>query len=45
MKFGSWTHDQSRIDLLMVGEEANKADYWESGEWEILGIFGKTEKN
>ena len=39
MKFGSWTHDQSRIDLLMVGKEANKGNYWESGEWEILGFW------
>ena len=35
-KFGSWTHGQSRIDLRMVGRDANKGNYWESGEWEIL---------
>ena len=38
MKFGSWTHDQSRIDLSMVGLQANRNEsYWESGEWQIKG--------
>ncbi len=36
MKFGSWTNDQSRIDLIMIGNQSNQASYWESGEWEIL---------
>ena len=29
--------EEARIDLIMIGKEANKANYWESGEWEILG--------
>ena len=37
MKFGSWTEDLSRLNLQIVGNQSNKAAYWESGEWEILG--------
>jgi hypothetical protein len=40
MKFGSWTNDQSRIDLIMIGNQSNQASYWESGEWEILDSYG-----
>ena len=40
MKFGAWTHDQSRIDLKMVKQDANQDEFWESGEWEILDAKG-----
>ena len=40
MKFGAWTHDQSRIDLKMVKADANQDEFWESGEWEILDAKG-----
>ena len=46
MKFGSWTHDKSRIDLIMVGEQANRNEsYWQSGEWEIKARFSKLNIN
>nr|NP_001190978.1 nicotinic acetylcholine receptor subunit precursor [Ciona intestinalis]BAJ65313.1 nicotinic acetylcholine receptor subunit [Ciona intestinalis] len=40
MKFGSWTYDKARVNLVMKGKEANRKEYWESGEWEVLGVFG-----
>ena len=47
MKFGSWTEDLSRIDLRIVGDQANKSAYWESGEWEILeqGLWNNFSNN
>ncbi|XP_060709842.1 neuronal acetylcholine receptor subunit alpha-3-like [Hemiscyllium ocellatum] len=40
MKFGSWTHDQAKIDLALIGNEINRKDFWESGEWEIIAAPG-----
>uniref|UniRef100_A0A8C6S6Y9 Cholinergic receptor, nicotinic, alpha 6 n=1 Tax=Neogobius melanostomus TaxID=47308 RepID=A0A8C6S6Y9_9GOBI len=34
MKFGSWTYDKAKIDLV------NLKDFWESGEWEIIDAPG-----
>lgn len=38
MKFGSWTEDISRVDLRMVGLGANTTVYWQSVEWDLLGL-------
>uniref|UniRef100_A0A3Q3VY14 Uncharacterized protein n=1 Tax=Mola mola TaxID=94237 RepID=A0A3Q3VY14_MOLML len=47
MKFGSWTYDKAKIDLVLIGSkvrgkfnEVNLKDFWESGEWEIIDAPG-----
>uniref|UniRef100_H2YDT4 Uncharacterized protein n=1 Tax=Ciona savignyi TaxID=51511 RepID=H2YDT4_CIOSA len=40
MKFGSWTYDKARVNLVIKGNEANRKEYWESGEWELLDVLG-----
>ncbi|XP_006811689.2 neuronal acetylcholine receptor subunit alpha-2-like [Saccoglossus kowalevskii] len=40
MKFGSWTYDGRVLDLVMMDEDVDLEDYWESGEWDILGSPG-----
>uniref|UniRef100_A0A8C2F7W3 Cholinergic receptor, nicotinic, alpha 4a n=1 Tax=Cyprinus carpio TaxID=7962 RepID=A0A8C2F7W3_CYPCA len=35
MKFGSWTYDREKIDLIRTADSADRTDYWESGEWTI----------
>ncbi|XP_040199065.1 neuronal acetylcholine receptor subunit alpha-3-like [Rana temporaria] len=40
MKFGSWTYDKAKIDLVMIGSEMNLEDTWESGEWVIISAPG-----
>uniref|UniRef100_A0A672L5I2 Neuronal acetylcholine receptor subunit alpha-4-like n=1 Tax=Sinocyclocheilus grahami TaxID=75366 RepID=A0A672L5I2_SINGR len=35
MKFGSWTYDREKIDLIRTGDSADRTDYWESSEWAI----------
>ncbi|XP_078460977.1 neuronal acetylcholine receptor subunit alpha-2-like [Lampetra planeri] len=36
MKFGSWTYDKAKIDLVSMHTDADLKDYWESGEWAIV---------
>ncbi|XP_007478065.1 neuronal acetylcholine receptor subunit alpha-3 isoform X1 [Monodelphis domestica] len=40
MKFGSWSYDKAKIDLVMIGSSMNLKDYWESGEWAIINAPG-----
>ncbi|XP_033890318.2 neuronal acetylcholine receptor subunit alpha-3-like [Acipenser ruthenus] len=40
MKFGSWTYDKAKIDLVLIGSKVNLQDFWESGEWEIIDAPG-----
>ncbi|XP_078056352.1 neuronal acetylcholine receptor subunit alpha-3-like isoform X3 [Mustelus asterias] len=40
MKFGSWTHDKDKIDLVLIGTEVNRLDLWESGVWVIISATG-----
>ncbi|KAL4655659.1 neuronal acetylcholine receptor subunit alpha-4-like [Arapaima gigas] len=40
MKFGSWTYDQAKIDLVNTAHHVDQMDYWESGEWVILRAVG-----
>lgn len=40
MKFGSWTYDKAKIDLVLIGSRVNVKDFWESGEWEIIDAPG-----
>ncbi|XP_041945314.1 neuronal acetylcholine receptor subunit alpha-2 [Alosa sapidissima] len=36
MKFGSWTYDRGKIDLVSMSNYVDQKDYWESGEWVIV---------
>ncbi|KAM6980414.1 neuronal acetylcholine receptor subunit alpha-3 [Aplochiton taeniatus] len=40
MKFGSWTYDKAKIDLVLIGSTINLQDFWESGEWVIIDAPG-----
>ncbi|XP_032692777.1 neuronal acetylcholine receptor subunit alpha-3 isoform X2 [Lontra canadensis] len=40
MKFGSWSYDKAKIDLVLIGSSMNLKDYWESGEWAIVQAPG-----
>ncbi|XP_016044908.1 neuronal acetylcholine receptor subunit alpha-3 isoform X1 [Erinaceus europaeus] len=40
MKFGSWSYDKAKIDLVLIGSSVNLKDYWESGEWAIIKAPG-----
>ncbi|KAM7015707.1 neuronal acetylcholine receptor subunit alpha-3 isoform 2-T2 [Tautogolabrus adspersus] len=40
MKFGSWTYDKAKIDLVLIGSTINLKDFWESGEWIIIDAPG-----
>ncbi|XP_056155787.1 neuronal acetylcholine receptor subunit alpha-2-like [Lampris incognitus] len=41
MKFGSWTYDRAKIDLISMASHVDQMDYWESGEWVIINAVGK----
>ncbi|KAJ8400597.1 hypothetical protein AAFF_G00393660 [Aldrovandia affinis] len=41
MKFGSWTYDKAKIDLVSMASNVDQMDYWESGEWVIVNAVGK----
>ncbi len=40
MKFGSWTYDRAKIDLVSMASDVDQMDYWESGEWVIVNAVG-----
>ncbi|KAM7406398.1 hypothetical protein PAMP_000777 [Pampus punctatissimus] len=40
MKFGSWTYDKAKIDLVLIGSTINLKDFWETGEWVIIDAPG-----
>ncbi|KAG9352991.1 hypothetical protein JZ751_017567 [Albula glossodonta] len=40
MKFGSWTYDRAKIDLVSMASNVDQMDYWESGEWVIVNAVG-----
>ncbi|KAJ7999575.1 hypothetical protein DPEC_G00195840 [Dallia pectoralis] len=41
MKFGSWTYDRAKIDLVSMASGVDQVDYWESGEWVLVNAVGK----
>ena len=41
MKFGSWTYDRAKIDLISMASDVDQMDYWESGEWVIINAVAK----
>ncbi|XP_024415354.2 neuronal acetylcholine receptor subunit alpha-4 isoform X2 [Desmodus rotundus] len=40
MKFGSWTYDKAKIDLVSLHSHVDQRDFWESGEWVIVDASG-----
>ncbi|XP_045689064.1 neuronal acetylcholine receptor subunit alpha-4 [Phyllostomus hastatus] len=40
MKFGSWTYDKAKIDLVSLHSHVDQRDFWESGEWVIVDAAG-----
>ncbi|MGH0174448.1 UNVERIFIED_CONTAM: hypothetical protein FKN15_068055 [Acipenser sinensis] len=40
MKFGSWTYDKAKIDLISMANNVDQLDFWESGEWVIINAVG-----
>ncbi|KAM5219367.1 neuronal acetylcholine receptor subunit alpha-4 isoform 1-T1 [Hipposideros larvatus] len=40
MKFGSWTYDKAKIDLVNMHSRVDQLDFWESGEWVIVDAVG-----
>ncbi|XP_067856850.1 neuronal acetylcholine receptor subunit alpha-4-like [Heptranchias perlo] len=40
MKFGSWTFDKAKIDLVSMSRHVDQQNYWESGEWVIVSAVG-----
>ncbi|NWS17964.1 ACHA6 protein, partial [Pachyramphus minor] len=40
LKFGSWTYDKAKIDLLIIGSKVDMSDFWENSEWEIVDASG-----
>ncbi|KAE8617021.1 hypothetical protein XENTR_v10008954 [Xenopus tropicalis] len=40
LKFGSWTYDKAKINLVMIGSKINLKEFWESGEWVIINAPG-----
>uniref|UniRef100_A0A8C5P908 Cholinergic receptor nicotinic alpha 6 subunit n=1 Tax=Leptobrachium leishanense TaxID=445787 RepID=A0A8C5P908_9ANUR len=40
MKFGSWSYDKAKIDLVIIGSKVDMKDFWENNEWEIIDASG-----
>lgn len=38
MKFGSWTHDETRLDMRILTNASSDDIYTEHGEWQLLGL-------
>ncbi|CAH3196162.1 unnamed protein product, partial [Porites evermanni] len=41
MKFGSWIHDESRLDMRILTNASSDDIYTEHGEWQLLNIEQK----
>ncbi|XP_013406819.1 neuronal acetylcholine receptor subunit alpha-7 [Lingula anatina] len=41
MKFGSWTHDGTQINLLLEKPEGDTSSFIPNGEWNLIGVPGK----
>lgn len=37
LKFGSWSHDMSQVDLDVISNQGDLSTYIENGEWILLG--------
>ncbi|XP_054579976.1 neuronal acetylcholine receptor subunit alpha-4 isoform X1 [Eptesicus fuscus] len=40
MKFGSWTYDKAKVDLVSMHSHVDRLGFWESGEWVIMDAVG-----
>lgn len=38
MKFGSWTYDGYRLDVVLESKEGDIKKYVTNGEWDLIGI-------
>lgn len=38
MKFGSWTYDGFRLDIMNESNSADLKSYTESAEWDLVGV-------
>ncbi|KAJ7363579.1 hypothetical protein OS493_009739 [Desmophyllum pertusum] len=38
MKFGSWTYDGYRLDVILESEEGEIKKYVTNGEWDLIGV-------
>lgn len=41
MKFGSWTYDGFRVDIINESDSADLDSYTESAEWDLVGVPAK----
>ncbi|CAK6442362.1 unnamed protein product [Pipistrellus nathusii] len=41
LRFGSWTYDGSQVELLLAAGDADRRDFFDNGEWEILSAAGR----
>ena len=41
MKFGSWTYDGFRVDIVNESDSADLDSYTESAEWDLVGVPAK----
>jgi hypothetical protein len=44
LKFGSWTYDESKINLTALGQQAQLDSYSKNGEWDLMCKFFRTQK-
>ncbi|XP_070275712.1 neuronal acetylcholine receptor subunit alpha-4 isoform X3 [Myotis yumanensis] len=40
MKFGSWTYDKAKVDLVSMHSHVDRLGFWESGEWVLVDAVG-----
>ncbi|XP_070572869.1 neuronal acetylcholine receptor subunit alpha-2-like [Ptychodera flava] len=40
LKFGSWAYSGTELLLMLMQDEAEKEDFWENSEWEVLEAPG-----
>lgn len=38
MKFGSWTYDGYRLDVVLEAQEGDTKKYVTNGEWDLIGV-------
>ncbi|XP_059377686.1 neuronal acetylcholine receptor subunit beta-2-like isoform X2 [Carassius carassius] len=45
LKFRSWTYDHTEIDLILLSDFASRDDFKPSGEWDIVSLPGRKNKD
>ncbi|XP_002741012.1 neuronal acetylcholine receptor subunit alpha-6-like [Saccoglossus kowalevskii] len=41
LKFGSWAYSGQELLLSLMSDEAEKEDFWENSEWEVMSVPGR----